>query len=130
MIGRPAPKWAEWTYKNEHLPATFHKMKGKGSIIQLLLWLKGQPLTPIHGQPASYGRVEKALLTVGLALRDMHIVAFMDPDNSGHLPIHIQASPFEIKDYEALGMECKMLLTYVPYVIHCSTNCSGLMITQ
>jgi hypothetical protein len=81
-----------------------------GSIGQLQAWVKGKPLAPLGNQPASYGRLEKAILTIGLALRDIHTVAFMEVDESGHLPTHVQGSPFDIKDYEALAGGCRALL--------------------
>jgi hypothetical protein len=99
-----------WSYKDKFLPATFHKKTGVSSISQLYAWLRQNPLAPFNGQDVSYARVESTILTLGMALRDIRTVAFLEPDATGDFPDYIRCSPFEVQDYEQLLSECAALL--------------------
>ena len=109
-MGRPGPKWADWSSEDRYLPASFHKRTGRSSISQLFTWLKGNPLASVAGQKAGYGRVEKTILTIGLALRDVRTAAFLEPGEGSELPEYIRESPFEIRDYEKILADCIPLL--------------------
>jgi hypothetical protein len=109
-VGRPGPKWADWSSEDRYLPASFHKHTGRSSISQFFTWLKGNPLASAAGQKAGYQRVEKTILTIGLALRDVRTAALLEPGEGGEIPDYIRRSPFEIRDYEKILSECKLLL--------------------
>jgi hypothetical protein len=48
----------------------------------VLSWVKGNPLRSFEGKAAGYRRVEKALLVIGLTLREMDRVLFTDGDDA------------------------------------------------
>ena len=64
----------------------------------------------MNGQGASYGRVERTILTIGLALWDVWIAAFLEPGEVSEFPEYIRESPFDIRDYEKILLECIPLL--------------------
>ena len=85
-VGRPRPKLADWSSKDRYLPASFHKHTGRASISQLFTWLKGNPLA---SQGESYGRVERTILTIGLALWDVWTAAFLEPGEVSEFPEYV-----------------------------------------
>ena len=97
-VGHPGPKWANWSSEDQYLPASFHKRTGRASISQIFTWLKGNLLASVNGQGASYGRVERTILTIGLALRDIWTATFLEPGEGSELLEYIQESPFDIWD--------------------------------
>jgi hypothetical protein len=107
VVGPPPPVWADWSYSMEFLPASFHSKNGQGSFSQPCCWLKAKPLAPLRGQAASYGWVEKVLLTVGLAIRDIHAAVFLEPDNLKNYPSQVANSPLEVKDLEVFLRHCQ-----------------------
>jgi hypothetical protein len=75
--------------------------------------LKEKPLAPLHGQTASYGRVERVILAVGLAIRDIRAAIFLEPDNANDYPSQVANSPLEVKDLEALLRQSHAAFRYV-----------------
>ena len=112
-VGRPGPDWGHWGYNMATLPAAFHKRTGAGSLGNVLSWVKGNPLRSFEGKAASYRRVEKALLVIGLTLREMDRVLFTDGDDARKLPDYINKSLLTLVDLDKAMEGCNDLLQEV-----------------
>ena len=112
-VGRPGPDWGHWGYNMATLPAAFHKRTGAGSLGNVLSWVKGNPLRSFEGKAAGYRRVEKALLVIGLTLREMDRVLFMDGDDARKLPDYINKSLLTLVDLDKAMEGCNDLLQEV-----------------
>lgn len=121
-VGRPPPDWGHWGYSEAVLPAEFHYKTGPGSLVNVLAWIKGNPLAPFQGKPAGYLRVEKTLLVLGLTLRELDRVLFSE-DGSAHFPDYLQDSPLTLVHLDKAIHGCKALLSTVnPGALGSSTN--------
>lgn len=120
-MGRPGPAWGHWGYTEDFLPAAFHNLKGPGSFPSVLTWVKGKPLAIFEGQAPGYCRIEKTLLVLGLAMRELHRVLFTDEDDSLDFPDYVKNSPFTISDWTKAIEGCEALLSDVPIPLE-STN--------
>jgi hypothetical protein len=112
-VGRPGPDWGHWGYNEATLPAAFHKRTGSGSLGNVLSWVKGKPLSSFDGKAPGYRRVEKALLVMGLTLREMDRVLFSDPDDAGNLSDCINNSLLTLVDLDKVVEGCNDLLREV-----------------
>lgn len=112
-VGRPAPDWGHWGYGKEFLPASFHKTTGAGSLSHVVSWIKGNPLTLFRDEPAGYYRVENTLLVLGLTLRELARVLFMEEDTFQDYPAYVRNSELTIKDWDNARVGCQMLVNYV-----------------
>ena len=112
-VGRPGPDWGHWGYNMATLPAAFHKRTGAGSLGNVLSWVKGKPLRSFEGRAPGYRRVEKALLVIGLTLREMDRVLFTDGDDARKLPDYINNSLLNLVDLDKAMEGCNDLLQEV-----------------
>ena len=79
----------------------------------VLSWVKGNPLALFEGKPPGYRRVQKTLLVIGLALREIDRVLFTDEDDSMKYPDYVRNSPFMLSDWEKAVEGCNQLLQAV-----------------
>ena len=112
-VGRPSPDWGHWGCNQSTLLAAFHKQTGAGSLGNVLSWLKGNPLRSLEGKAPGYHRVEKALLVMGLTLREMDQVLFTDGDDARKLLDYINKSLLTLVDLEKAMGGCNDLLQEV-----------------
>lgn len=71
--------------------------------------MKRKPLAPFEGKPAGYRRVEKTLLVLGLALRELERVLFTE-DDSGSFPDYLVNSSLTLVDLDNTMGGCNALL--------------------
>jgi hypothetical protein len=79
----------------------------------VLSWVKGKPLASFEDKAPGYRRVEKALLVIGLTLREMERVLFTDEDDARALPDCIKNSLFTLADWDKAVEGCNDLLREV-----------------
>jgi hypothetical protein len=92
--------WASWKSKLSYLPPAFHAIKGKGSFSDLMTWLAREPITTSAEKLASYQTIEFVALSIGLAMRDLSAIQFVD---NSVLPAHVVNSPLQFRQFETLS---------------------------
>jgi hypothetical protein len=92
--------WASWKSKLSYLPPAFHAKKGKGSFSDLMKWLAHEPVTTSAKKLASYQTIELVALSIGLAMRDLSAIQFVD---NSVLPAHVVNSPLQFRQFETLS---------------------------
>ena len=108
------PTWGSWSLKTPHLPMEFYAQsnsnKERESFAAAKAYLLQDPLPHVGlgDVVGPYERVETTILIVGLMLRDMAKVCFLEPggDEAQSLPEYMQDSSFAIKEWEELGEVC------------------------
>ena len=100
LVGRPGPTWASWDYSDTYLPREFYKKKGKGSLSDLMSWIRAIQIVTPDDTLGSYGTLERIALGLGLAMRDIFARQFVD---DSELPDYVVQSPFEFRAYENLS---------------------------
>jgi hypothetical protein len=75
----------------------------------LLAWVKRKPLAPFEGKPAGYRCVEKTLLVLGLALREVERVLFTE-DGSRSFSDYLVNSSLTLVDLDDTMAGCNTLL--------------------
>lgn len=87
------PAWGHWGWKDKFLPAEFHQRPSILPMFKLARenWLKMGP------------DAELVVLSMGLAIRDMHAVQFVEGDEFPEdYPDWVRASPFGVSDANRL----------------------------
>jgi hypothetical protein len=108
LSGPPSPDWASWEFSDSYLPPAFHRVKGTGSLSDLLSWLGHEPSVGEDNNLASYRTVERVVLSIGLAMRDLSAKQFKE---DSELPRHVVKSPFEFRHHENLSHVAENLVS-------------------
>jgi hypothetical protein len=74
IAGRPGPKWASWSYKNQYLSARFHS--NCNGFEDFISWLKSRPYCSDNMVAYPQNRVLAVCLGIGLILHDIHTIQF------------------------------------------------------
>ncbi|KAF4584650.1 hypothetical protein EYR38_001879 [Pleurotus pulmonarius] len=114
---RRPPTWGSWSLKTPHLPMEFYLQsnsnKERENFAAAKAYLLQEPLPHVGlgDVVGPYERVETTILIVGLMLRDMAKVCFLEPggDEAQSLPEYMQDSSFAIKEWEELGEVCSKI---------------------
>lgn len=93
-------QWAVWNQKSPHVPELFHT--SADHFQTLLAWLVGgPPSTP------SVAATQRYCLVMGMTLRDLQEVQFIEPDTvPDHLPPYLATSCWSFTYFEQLLQVC------------------------
>ncbi|KAF7426510.1 hypothetical protein PC9H_008879 [Pleurotus ostreatus] len=116
-LNRRAPAWASWALDTPYLPEEFYQFssdeRDREAFAAAKAYLMQDPLPHVGLGDAigPYERVEKSLLILGLMLRDMSKVCFLEPDSdvANCLPDYMQQSPFALAEWNELTEVCKQI---------------------
>ncbi|KAF4570171.1 Homeobox domain-containing protein [Pleurotus pulmonarius] len=116
-LNRRAPAWASWALNTPYLPEEFYQFsndeRDREGFAAAKAYLMQDPLPHVGLGDAigPYERVEKSLLILGLMLRDMAKVCFLEPDSdmANRLPDYMQQSHFALAEWDELTEVCKQI---------------------
>jgi hypothetical protein len=77
-------------------------------------WLSKKPYLSTDGQLIGKDVLDGMVLAIGLFLRDVHYVHFLEPDSdTAHLPIHISNSTLGLSDQDVALNTCDNILELI-----------------
>jgi hypothetical protein len=101
MAGMPhGPSWATWEYTKNNLPAEFfsHDVESPHSLWGFLKWLSLKPWVG-RGTPIK-SVLHHVLLAIGMACRDLNIVAFTEEGVPNDYPDHMNQCAWSMAQVE------------------------------
>jgi hypothetical protein len=109
VAGTPGPKWASWSYKNQHLSAYFHS--STKAFEDFIKWLKMMPYCTEGMVAYPQSKVLTVCLGIGLVLHDLHAVQFEVEGNEDSSMLdpskeHLQRSKLKWAHTQVLLQTC------------------------
>jgi hypothetical protein len=90
------PSWCSWHSGEPYLPKEFHSRSSLKKILEILHSTLKDP-SVLKG-----GKVDAPLLLLGLTYREVSRAAEFEPGTSSKSTVHLENSPFLIKDLDAI----------------------------
>ena len=90
------PLWSSWSSREVYLPAEFHSAKAFDYALSI-----GQKALG-NSAVLEDGGIDAPLLLLGLMYREVSREMEIEPEATSNVPIHLQESPFGIKEMIAI----------------------------